>query len=105
MTDSSFCIVFLGLQAMLTLNKCHEAFWVGTLKNRDIHGQEIMSQQSVGEEPTEEEEEEGEEMEEDDDDDDDADKDNVSSLPWFNNCHTQETKNTRNIYGILWSSD
>ena len=81
MTDSSFCIVFLGLQAMLTLNKCHEAFWVGTLKNRDIHGQEIMSQQSVGEEPTEEEEEEeGEEMEEDDDDDDDADKDNVSSL-------------------------
>lgn len=81
MTDSSFCIVFLGLQAMLTLNKCHEAFWVGTLKNRDLHGQEIMSQQSVGEEPTEEEEEEGEEMEEDDDDDDDADKDNVSSLP------------------------
>lgn len=66
---------------MLTLNKCHEAFWVGTLKNRDLHGQEIMSQQSVGEEPTEEEEEEGEEMEEDDDDDDDADKDNVSSLP------------------------
>ena len=66
---------------MLTLNKCHEAFWVGTLKNRDIHGQEIMSQQSVGEEPTEEEEEEGEEMEEDDDVDDDADKDNVSSLP------------------------
>ena len=65
---------------MLTLNKCHEAFWVGTLKNRDLHGQEIMSQQSVGEEPTEEEEEEGEEMEEDDDDDDDADKDNVSSL-------------------------
>ncbi|RMX53291.1 hypothetical protein pdam_00015249, partial [Pocillopora damicornis] len=34
------------VKAMLTLNKCHEAFWVGTLKNRDIHGQEIMSQQS-----------------------------------------------------------
>lgn len=66
------------VKAMLTLNKCHEAFWVGTLKNRDIHGQEIMSQQSVGEEPTEEEEdeEEGEEIEEDDDDNDDADKDN-----------------------------
>ena len=58
-----------------------------------------MSQQSVGEEPTEEEEDEdeAEEMEEDDDDDDDADKDNVSSLSWFNYCHTQETKNTRNI--------
>ena len=65
---------------MLTLNKCHEAFWVGTLKNRDIHGQEIMSQQSAVEDPAEEEEEEGEEMEDDDDDDDDADKDNVSSL-------------------------
>ncbi|XP_022805734.1 Fanconi anemia group D2 protein-like [Stylophora pistillata] len=63
------------VKAMLTLNKCHEAFWVGTLKNRDIHGQEIMSQQSAAEEPAEEEEE-NEEMEDDDDDDDDADKDN-----------------------------
>lgn len=55
---------------MLTLNKCHEAFWLGNLKNRDIQGQEIMSQQSVAEEPVGEEEEEVEEMEEDDDDDD-----------------------------------
>lgn len=55
---------------MLTLNKCHEAFWLGNLKNRDIQGQEIMSQQSAAEEPVGEEEEEVEEMEEDDDDDD-----------------------------------
>ena len=55
---------------MLTLNKCHEAFWLGNLKNRDIQGQEIMSQQSAAEEPAGEEEEEVEEMEEDDDDDD-----------------------------------
>ena len=49
---------------MLTLNKCHEAFWLGNLKNRDIQGQEIMSQQSAAEEPA------GEEEDEDDDDDD-----------------------------------
>ena len=54
---------------MLTLNKCHEAFWLGNLKNRDIQGQEIMSQQSAAEEPAGEEEEE---VEEEDDDDDDA---------------------------------
>ena len=52
---------------MLTLNKCHEAFWLGNLKNRDIHGQEIMSQQSAAEEPAGEEEEDVQEMEEDDD--------------------------------------
>ena len=56
---------------MLTLNKCHEAFWLGNLKNRDIQGQEIMSQQSAAEEQAGEEEEEVEEMEDDDDDDDD----------------------------------
>lgn len=59
---------------MLTLNKCHEAFWLGNLKNRDIHGQEIMSQQSAAEEPAGEEEEEVEEMEEEDDDGDDDDE-------------------------------
>jgi len=58
------------VKAMLTLNKCHEAFWLGNLKNRDIQGQEIMSQQSAAEEPAGEEEEEVEEMDEDDDDDD-----------------------------------
>ena len=57
---------------MLTLNKCHEAFWLGNLKNRDIQGQEIMSQQSAAEEQAGDEEEEVEEMDEDDDDDDEA---------------------------------
>lgn len=57
---------------MLTLNKCHEAFWLGNLKNRDIQGQEIMSQQSAAEEPAGEEEDEDEEMDADDDDDNDA---------------------------------
>lgn len=65
-------------QAMLTLNKCHEAFWLGNLKNRDLHGQEISSQQAAAvaeeEEPAEEgdEEEEEQEMEEDDDDEEEV---------------------------------
>lgn len=59
---------------MLTLNKCHEAFWLGNLKNRDIQGQEIMSQQSAADEPTGEEEEEEQEMEEEEDDNDDDDE-------------------------------
>ena len=34
-------------QAMLADNNCQEAFWVGNLKNRDLKGQEILSQQST----------------------------------------------------------
>ena len=48
---------------MLTLNKCHEAFWLGNLKNRDLHGQEISSQQAAAEEPAEEGDEDEEEQE------------------------------------------
>ena len=57
---------------MLTLNKCHEAFWLGNLKNRDIHGQEISSQQAAETEEPEEEQEEVEEVEKDDDDDEEV---------------------------------
>jgi len=57
---------------MLTLNKCHEAFWLGNLKNRDIHGQEISSQQAAATEEPEEEQGEVEEVEEDDDDDEEV---------------------------------
>uniref|UniRef100_S4RPK5 FA complementation group D2 n=1 Tax=Petromyzon marinus TaxID=7757 RepID=S4RPK5_PETMA len=32
------------VKAMLTVNKCHEAFWIGNLKNRNLHGEEILSQ-------------------------------------------------------------
>ena len=52
---------------MLALNKCHEAFWLGNLKNRDIHGEVISSQQSNATEDDKEQDEEAEEMEEDDD--------------------------------------
>ncbi|CAK6955571.1 Fanconi anemia group D2 protein isoform X2 [Scomber scombrus] len=45
------------VMAMLTLNNCQEAFWMGNLKNRNLKGEEILSQRS---QESEEEEEEGE---------------------------------------------
>jgi Fanconi anemia group D2 protein len=50
---------------MLAVNQCHEAFWIGNLKNRDLQGQEIVSQQSMRD--REEEQKEPEEEEDDDD--------------------------------------
>ncbi|KAH0629975.1 hypothetical protein JD844_012481 [Phrynosoma platyrhinos] len=34
------------VKAMLALNNCQEAFWLGVLKNRDLQGEEILSQVS-----------------------------------------------------------
>ncbi|KYO27801.1 Fanconi anemia group D2 protein [Alligator mississippiensis] len=34
------------VKAMLAFNHCQEAFWVGILKNRDLQGEEILSQSS-----------------------------------------------------------
>ncbi|CAK6435551.1 unnamed protein product [Pipistrellus nathusii] len=34
------------VKAMLILNNCREAFWLGNLKNRDLQGEEILSQNS-----------------------------------------------------------
>lgn len=34
------------VKAMLVLNNCREAFWLGNLKNRDLQGEEIVSQDS-----------------------------------------------------------
>nr|XP_044989737.1 Fanconi anemia group D2 protein [Jaculus jaculus] len=45
------------VKAMLVLNNCREAFWLGNLKNRDLQGEEIMSQNS--QESTTEESEDG----------------------------------------------
>lgn len=41
------------VKAMLTVNHCREAFWVGNLKNRDLKGEEILTQ-SVREDTDEE---------------------------------------------------
>uniref|UniRef100_A0A673APV4 FA complementation group D2 n=1 Tax=Sphaeramia orbicularis TaxID=375764 RepID=A0A673APV4_9TELE len=48
------------VKAMLTLNNCQEAFWMGNLKNRNLKGEEILSQRSQGSENEEDEEEEEE---------------------------------------------
>ncbi|XP_071351317.1 Fanconi anemia group D2 protein isoform X2 [Trachinotus anak] len=44
------------VKAMLTLNNCQEAFWIGNLKNRNLKGEEILSQRSQGSDDEEEEE-------------------------------------------------
>ncbi|XP_075893389.1 Fanconi anemia group D2 protein isoform X2 [Nelusetta ayraudi] len=43
------------VKAMLTLHNCQEAFWMGTLKNRTLQGEEIYSQQEDQQEDEEEE--------------------------------------------------
>uniref|UniRef100_A0A3P8R1D2 Uncharacterized protein n=1 Tax=Astatotilapia calliptera TaxID=8154 RepID=A0A3P8R1D2_ASTCA len=48
------------VKAMLTLNNCQEAFWMGNLKNRNLKGEEILSQRSQEEDDDEEEEEQPE---------------------------------------------
>uniref|UniRef100_I3KS20 FA complementation group D2 n=1 Tax=Oreochromis niloticus TaxID=8128 RepID=I3KS20_ORENI len=50
------------VKAMLTLNNCQEAFWLGNLKNRNLKGEEILSQRSQEDDDDEEEEEEEEEI-------------------------------------------
>ncbi|XP_072540677.1 Fanconi anemia group D2 protein [Salminus brasiliensis] len=60
------------VKAMLTLNQCQEAFWLGNLKNRDLKGEEILSQRSQdseeeGEESSQLPEEQNEEEEEESD--------------------------------------
>ncbi|KAM3910148.1 Fanconi anemia group D2 protein [Leptodactylus fuscus] len=44
------------VKAMLVLNNCQEAFWLGNLKNRDLQGEEILSQKSQDSETEEEQE-------------------------------------------------
>ncbi|XP_056381247.1 Fanconi anemia group D2 protein isoform X2 [Hyla sarda] len=71
------------VKAMLVLNNCQNAFWLGNLKNRDLQGEEILSQKSQdseteedqgsqlpAEEPEEEQEDEskGSDQEQEDED-------------------------------------
>ncbi|GAA6215791.1 Fanconi anemia group D2 protein [Lates japonicus] len=46
------------VKATLTLNNCQEAFWMGNLKNRNLKGEEILSQRSQGSDEDEDEDEE-----------------------------------------------
>ena len=50
-------VLVFRVKAMLAANDCLDAFVLGNLKNRDIHGEEILSQVTNEDE---EEEEEGE---------------------------------------------
>lgn len=59
------------VKAVLAANNCSEAFWMGNLKNKDIHGEVIASQQSIAsEESTEDCDEQLPEDEYSDDTDD-----------------------------------
>ncbi|CAF4830527.1 unnamed protein product [Pieris macdunnoughi] len=62
------------VKAALTANNCSEAFWMGNLKNKNIHGEVIASQQSVGEESSED----CDDQLPDDDDSDDTDDDIIN---------------------------
>ncbi|XP_030231777.1 Fanconi anemia group D2 protein isoform X3 [Gadus morhua] len=61
------------VKAMLTLNNCQEAFWTGNLKNRDLKGEEILSQQARDSEEEQEEEEQLEEQDEEQAEEEDSD--------------------------------
>ncbi|XP_067089997.1 Fanconi anemia group D2 protein [Osmerus mordax] len=59
------------VKATLTLNHCQEAFWLGNLKNRDLKGEEILSQRA---QESEEEEEDDEQLPQDQSDDEAQEK-------------------------------
>uniref|UniRef100_A0A8D3CL66 FA complementation group D2 n=1 Tax=Scophthalmus maximus TaxID=52904 RepID=A0A8D3CL66_SCOMX len=48
------------VKATLTLNNCQEAFWIGNLKNRNLRGEEILSQRTEGSDDDEDDEEQEE---------------------------------------------
>ncbi|XP_005107672.1 Fanconi anemia group D2 protein [Aplysia californica] len=62
------------VKAMLTLNNCQDAFWMGNLKNRTLKGEEILTQQSSiassGETTANEDADENEEENQGDEDED-----------------------------------
>lgn len=45
------------VKAALVANNCSAAFWMGTLRNRDLHGDDILSQSSLQTNESNEEEE------------------------------------------------
>lgn len=36
--------ILLRVKSIIVINNCGEAFFMGTMKNRDLHGEEILSQ-------------------------------------------------------------
>ncbi|GCC35580.1 hypothetical protein chiPu_0014066 [Chiloscyllium punctatum] len=80
------------VKAMLTINKCQEAFWLGNLKNRDLQGEEIMSQTSQQESGGDEESE----LPEDDTEEETEELDD---------CEAETRKTTRDDEGSTEDSD
>ncbi|XP_078597368.1 Fanconi anemia group D2 protein-like isoform X1 [Branchiostoma floridae x Branchiostoma japonicum] len=68
------------VKAMLTMNKCLDAFWLGNLKNRDLQGEEISSQAYADPTPADgqsDDDTDNDATELPDDDDDDSDTTNL----------------------------
>lgn len=69
------------VKATLTLNNCQEAFWIGNLKNRNLKGEEILSQRS--QESDDDEEEEGQQsspQEQSEDEDQESDSEGIKKI-------------------------
>ncbi|XP_067908183.1 Fanconi anemia group D2 protein isoform X1 [Heterodontus francisci] len=82
------------VKAMLTINKCQEAFWLGNLKNRDLQGEEILSQASQQESWGDEESHLSE-----DDAEEEIEEEGVPD------CESDTRKPTRNDEGSTEDSD
>ncbi|GLH03780.1 Uncharacterized protein GBIM_09628 [Gryllus bimaculatus] len=67
--------IVVSVRTMLAKNDCRDAFWIGILKNRNLKGEEVLSQES---EPAAEEEQEEQELPSDDDSDVDVDLANAA---------------------------
>lgn len=49
-----FNCIFFRVKAALAANNCSSAFWMGNLKNRDLQGEDILSQSTTLTETNEE---------------------------------------------------
>ncbi|XP_068244044.1 Fanconi anemia group D2 protein isoform X2 [Palaemon carinicauda] len=77
------------VKAMLVFNKCSEAFWMGNLKNRDLRGEELLSQSMREESDDEDEQEVEDEDQQSDVDLNDEDEDpKQESKEETNSLHT-----------------
>ncbi|XP_058844694.1 Fanconi anemia group D2 protein-like [Acipenser ruthenus] len=76
------------VKAMLILNNCQEAFWVGNLKNRNLKGEEILSQQTEDSEKGEDDE--ASQLPEEESEREDEDNENKSDSEVRNGVREEE---------------
>nr|XP_054605115.1 Fanconi anemia group D2 protein isoform X1 [Nothobranchius furzeri] len=83
------------VKAMLMLNNCQEAFWMGNLKNRNLKGEEILSQRSQGSDDDDEEEEENQGLAQPQERSDDEDQNDGDRIPKNNRSgHMDQEENS-----------